>query len=341
MTTARANMSTIAEDLYVWLPPKRGWGLANCGLLASARTAAWIDTPYDPSLAGEFLTESRKRLADGVSVDRVIVTHANGDHLWGAGVLPDAEVISTREALEHIHYEPTPQQQQALVDGADPHSPLGWYLAEHFGQFDWSSAEPVHPTLMFQGELELRVGDHPVHVIGLPPAHTEGDLIVHLPRQRAVFSGDVIFASTPEFPGDHPVHWAGPLQNVIDACARVLDTGAEIVVPGHGPLLDRAGVQRHIDLLAYVQERAHALHSAGIPALDAARRVIAEQRHPELGLPERLVVTIGSEYRHLDGSEQPAILDVMSQVATVAKELRSAAIPGRRTPAGGGQPLPA
>ena len=341
MTIARANMSTIAEDLYVWLPPKRGWGLANCGLLASPRTAAWIDTPYDPSLAGEFLAESRKRLADGVSVDRVIVTHANGDHLWGAGVLPDAEVISTREALEHIHYEPTPKQQHALVAGGDPASPLGWYLARHFGAFDWSATEPVQPTLMFQGELELRVGEHPVHVIGLPPAHTGGDLIVHLPRQRAVFSGDVIFSSTTAFPGDHPVHWAGPLQNVVDACARVLETGAEIVIPGHGPVLDRAGVHEHIAHLRYVQERAHALHTAGVPALEAARRVIAEQRHPELGLPERLVITIGSEYRHLDGTEQAGVLEVMSQVASVAWELEQSMIPGRQARAGGGEPLPA
>ncbi|MFC6598577.1 MBL fold metallo-hydrolase [Kitasatospora paranensis] len=330
MTTARANISAIAEDLYVWLPPKRGWGLANCGLLASPRSAAWIDTPYDPSLAGEFLAESRKRLGPGVPIDRVIVTHANGDHLWGAGVLPDAEVITTREALEHIHYEPTPQQQHALIAGGDPQSPLGWYLSRHFGGFDWSATEPVHPTLMFHGELELRVGDHPVHVIGLPAAHTDGDLIVHLPRQRAVFAGDVIFGSTPQFPGDHPVHWAGPLQNVIDACTRVLATGAEIIVPGHGPVLDRAGVHDHIAHLAHVQERAHALHAAGVPALEAARTVIAERRHPELGLPERLVITIGSEYRHLDGTALPGVLEVMSQVAVVARELENGTVPGPR-----------
>ncbi|WP_371477776.1 MBL fold metallo-hydrolase [Kitasatospora sp. NBC_00315] len=341
MTIARANMSTIGDDLYVWLPPKRGWGLANCGLLTSPRTAAWIDTPYDPSLAGEFLAESRKRLADGVSVDRVIVTHANGDHFWGAGVVPEAEVISTKEALEHIHYDPTPQQQHALVTGADPATDLGWYLDRHFGQFDWSGTESVQPTLMFQGELELRVGEYPVHVIGLPPAHTDGDLIVHLPHQKAVFSGDVIFASTPDFPGDHPVHWAGPLQSVMDACGRVLDTGAEIVIPGHGPLLDRAGVHRHIAHLGYVQERAHALHAAGVPALEAARRVIAEQRFPELGLPERLVVTLGSEYRHLDGTEQPGVLEVMSQVASVARELERAGATGQPGPAAGGELRPA
>ncbi|MFI9329850.1 MBL fold metallo-hydrolase [Kitasatospora sp. NPDC052868] len=321
MTISRANVSAIAKDLYVWLPPKRGWGLANCGLLASPRTAVWIDTPYDPSLAAEFLAESRQRLADGVDVDRVIVTHANGDHLWGAGVLPDAEVISTREALEHIHYEPTPKQQHALVTGSDPASPLGGYLRRHFGQFDWSDTEPVQPHTVFRGELELRVGEYPVQVTGLAAAHTGGDLIVHLPHQRAVFTGDVIFGSTPEHPGDHPVHWAGPLENVIAACEQVLATGAEIFVPGHGPVLDRAGVREHIAYLAYVRERAHALHTAGIPALDAARRVIAEQRHPELGLPERLVLTVAAEYRHLDGSAVPNVLEAMGQVALVAREL--------------------
>lgn len=310
----------LGAGLYAWLPPKRGWGLANCGLLVSRRGALWIDAPYDPLLAGQFLAESTKRLPDGVNVDRVIVTHADGDHFWGAGVLPHAEIIATREAREHIHHDPTPRQQHALVTGGDPATPLGAYLGRHFGAFDWSATEKVLPTTYFTGELELTLGEHTVQVSSLPPAHTTGDLIVHLPAHRAVFSGDIIFASTARQPGDHPVHWAGPLSNVIDACERVLATGAEVIVPGHGPLLDPAGVREHIGYLAYVRERAHALHAAGVPATEAARRVIREGRHPELGLPERLVVTIGSEYRHLDGSELPEVLQVMADVAAVAHE---------------------
>lgn len=307
-----------------------GLGLANCGLLVSPRTALWIDTPYDRAMAGEFLAESRRRLPAGVRIDRVVVTHANGDHFWGAGVLPDAELISTREALEHIHYEPTPEQLHALVRGGDPATPIGGYLARHFGGFDWAGTDPVLPDTHFQGELELLVGDHPVQLTALPPAHTGGDLIVHLPRQKAVFSGDVIFASTPAQPGDHPVHWAGPLAGVLDACERVLATGAEIVIPGHGPVLDRAGVRDYTGYLEYVQERAHALHAAGVPALEAARRVIAERRHPELALPERLVITIASEYRHLDGSESTGVLQLMSQVALVAQELEAVRLPAPR-----------
>lgn len=324
MPITGGDVVDLGRGLYAWLPPKRGWGLANCGLLVSPRGALWIDTPYDTVLAGQFLAESTKLLPAGVSIDRVIVTHANGDHFWGAGVLPDAEIIATREAREHIHYEPTPQQQHALVNGSDPATALGAYLGRHFGPFDWSQTDPVRPTTYFTGELELTLGEYPVRITSLPSAHTTGDLMVHLPAQGVVFSGDIIFSSTPQQPGDHPIHWAGPLSNVIAACERVLDTGAETVVPGHGPVLDRAGVRDHIVYLEYVRERAHAFHAAGVPAVEAARRVIGEGRHPELGLPERLVVTIGSEYRQLDGSELPGVLQVMTDVAAVAQEVEQA-----------------
>lgn len=123
MSITGGDIVDLGTGLYAWLPPRRGWGLANCGLLVSPRGALWIDAPYDPVMAGQFLAESEKRLPTGVSVDRVIVTHANGDHFWGAGVLPDAEIIATRDAEEHIHYEPTPQQQHALVAGSDPATP--------------------------------------------------------------------------------------------------------------------------------------------------------------------------------------------------------------------------
>ncbi|MEU3492430.1 MBL fold metallo-hydrolase [Kitasatospora cineracea] len=320
MTTRSAHFHSIADGIYAWQPQQRGWGLANCGLVTAGGSALWIDTPYDRTLAGEFLERTRAVLAPGTEVGRIVVTHANGDHLWGAGVLPDAEVITTREALHHIAYEPTPEQQHALLQNLDKDDDTGAYLHEHFGCFDWADTPPVVPDTVFAGELELRVGDIPVQISSLPPAHTSGDLIVHLPTRSTVFTGDIVFGSTAESPGDHPVHWAGPLGNVIDAVERLLDTGAETVVPGHGPLLTRADLRTHAGYLRYVRDRAHALHAAGRTAAEAARAVIDEARYPELGLPERLLVTIGTEYRHLDGAEPPAMLEVVGRMAGLARQ---------------------
>lgn len=321
MMNSGAKLRTLHDDLYAWLPPQRGWGLANCGLLVGEHSALWIDTPYDRVRAGEFLDSSLDLLPAGVNIDRIVVTHGNGDHFWGSGVVPDAEVITTREALEQAHIEPDPKDMDALVRTCDPNTAFGAYLKEHFGVFDWSDTDRVQPTTTFRGELELTVGRHTVQVTGLPPAHTTGDLLVYLPHQQTVFSGDVIFASTPEQPGDHAVHWAGPISSVIAVCERVLATGAETIVPGHGPVLDRYGVEEHIGYLSYVQERAHDLHRKGVPALEAARRVISERRYPELALPERLVITIRTEYRHLTPTEQPSVLELLTDVATVAADL--------------------
>jgi len=320
MTTRSANFHSIADGVYAWQPEQRGWGLANCGLVASGSTALWIDTPYDRKLAGQFLDRTRAVLPRGVTVDRIVVTHANGDHMWGAGVLPDAELITTHEALHHIAYEPTPEQQHALLQSLDPATDTGSYLHEHFGCFDWADTPPIQPDTVFTGELELRVGDIPVQVSSLPPAHTSGDLIVHLPTRSTVFTGDIVFGSTADRPGDHPVHWAGPLGNVIDAVERILATGAETIVPGHGPLLTRYDLRAHAEYLGHVRDRAHALHAAGVPAAEAARTVIDERRYPELGLPERLLITIATEYRHLDGSEPPAMMEVFGRMAGLARQ---------------------
>ncbi|MGA5702336.1 MBL fold metallo-hydrolase [Peterkaempfera bronchialis] len=337
--TSHARLRTITDDLHIWSPqPSTGWGMANCGLLSPrrGRTAAWIDSPYDRARALEFLELGRPLLAEGARIDRVIVTHGNGDHLWGAEVVPEAEVIATRETLGHIDHEPDPAQLHALVHGIDPDTVLGWYLRRSFGRFDWSGTEVRRPGTVFTGELELQVGDIPVHLIALPPAHTAGDLLVHLPQQGTVFTGDVVFAHTADQPGDHPVHWAGPLAGVVSACERALATGASTFVPGHGPILDREGVRGHIGYLEYVRERAHRLHTAGVPALEAACRVIAEQRHPGMSLPERLVVTIATEYRHLEGGGGlPDMLATVSQVAQVAWELEH---PGLPTPRAAEQP---
>lgn len=320
------RVRSLAENLHVWLPRQAGWGLANCGLLVGTDSALWIDTPYDRVLAEDWLARSRELMPAGQEIERIAVTHGNGDHLWGACVLPDAEVITTRHAEEQTHFEPSPHQVHQLLATIDRGTPLGWYFSKHFGVFDWSRNTPVAPTRLIDEETVLETGAGQARLVPLPRAHTTGDLMIHLPRHGVVFSGDVIFASSPEQPGDHPIHWAGPLAGVIEACRAVLATGATTIVPGHGPVLDRAGVAGHIGYLEYLGERIHALHGEGLDAQETARRIVAERRFPTLHLPERLAATVATEYRHLDGGSPRPALDVLTAIAQLAVELEQPAL---------------
>ncbi|WP_051943571.1 MBL fold metallo-hydrolase [Streptacidiphilus rugosus] len=323
-----AELLPIADGVHVWRPrPGVGWGLANCGLLVSGATAAWIDSPYDRTLADEFLARCRPLLAEGAEVDWLFVTHGNGDHLWGWQAVPDARVVYTRATAGHIAHEPDPCDLHGLVHNADTDTVVGWYLNRHFGRYRWPETELPQPALTFSGEVEIAVGDIPVELTQLAPAHTRGDLIAYLPRQQVCFAGDIVFAATADEPGDHPVHWAGPLENVIAGCDRVLATGATTIVPGHGPVLDRDGVLAHRDYLCYLAESVQRLHAAGVPAADAARRLVAEARYPDLHLPERLAITVALQYRHLDAAPEAPMLLQMQALAQLAWEIEHPGTP--------------
>ena len=47
----------------------------------------------------------------------------------------------------------------------------------------------------------------------------------------------------------HPVLWAGPVDNWVAACDQILAWDVETVVPGHGPITDKTGVQAMKDYL--------------------------------------------------------------------------------------------
>ncbi|MEJ0069209.1 MAG: MBL fold metallo-hydrolase [Pseudomonadota bacterium] len=74
-------------------------------------------------------------------------------------------------------------------------------------RFDWDGIALTLPTRRFDGVLTLRVGGKEVRLIEVGPAHTRGDVIVHVPADRTVFTGDMLFI------GGHRLVWAGPVSN--------------------------------------------------------------------------------------------------------------------------------
>lgn len=89
-----------------------------------------------------------------------------------------------------------------MLDQCRADDPFGRYLLAHFGRYDYRGLERTPPTCTFNHRLELRVGSTDVELIEVGPAHTVGDLIVHLPDSGIVCAGDIVFI------GDVPVHWA-------------------------------------------------------------------------------------------------------------------------------------
>ncbi|GAA0616592.1 MBL fold metallo-hydrolase [Streptomyces crystallinus] len=312
-------------QVHAWLPHFPGtWGMANCVVVTSGAEILLVDTPYTAPLTRALTTAAQRVAAPGARVSTVVNTHANGDHSYGNGLFPDAEIVSTDANLAHLCAEPTPGQLQAMLDGCRDEVAFERYLLAHFGRYDYTGLEVAAPTLTFSGRLDLLVGPTPVELYEVGPAHTAGDLIVHLPESGVVCAGDVLFI------GDVPVHWAGPLSGVVEACRRILELDPRVVVPGHGPLVGQAEVRAYMAYMEELSGRLHELHGAGVDVEEASRVLLREHRRPGLGLWERLAVLAAVEYRHLDGVEEPInLVEVLASAVRLAPDCVPEAVAGR------------
>jgi cyclase len=144
-------------------------------------------------------------------------------------------------------------------------------------------------------------------------------VLVHVPKDRAVFTGDILFI------GGTPLMWAGPVRNWISACERIIAMDVDVIVPGHGPVTDKAGVQRVADYLAFADREARKRFDAGLSVRDAAHD-IALGDFSAWGDAERIAVNVDSLYREYrgDGKVTP-VIELFALMAEVRARQRSSA----------------
>jgi glyoxylase-like metal-dependent hydrolase (beta-lactamase superfamily II) len=146
--------------------------------------------------------------------------------------------------------------------------------------------------------MKLKVGNKQVNLVDVGPAHTGSDVLVHVPEDSIVYTGDILFN------GGHPAIWGGPIGNWIKACDTILDWDADIIVPGHGPVCDKAVVRNFRDYLGYFYDEGRKRYDAGMSWQDAAFDV-AWGPFNEWGDPERVVINMATLYRELSGQPIP------------------------------------
>ena len=294
----RRGLHELGDELYAYLQPDGGWGWSNAGLIKGDGSSLLVDTLFDLRLTREML-EQMEPITAQAPIRQAMNTHGNGDHWFGNELLPDdIPIIATSRAIEDMRSTP-PALMDALMGTAGLPPELEAFVRQVFGPFEFSGIEPRFPTESFDGRHELTVGGRRVELLELGPAHTPGDAIVHLPDAGVVFTGDLLFIE------GTPIMWAGPVANWLEACERILQLKARVLVPGHGPVTDESGVRDVQRYLGYVREEATKRHQAGMDAEAAAEDIdISDFR--DWGDPERIVVNVATVYRELDPTLTPA-----------------------------------
>ena len=307
--TYSKGLHDLGNGCWAWLLPDGSWGWSNAGLIADGDECLLVDTLFDLKLTAEMLAALRRSVPAAKDIGTLVNTHSNGDHTYGNQLVAGAEIVGSRACREEMESRP-PEAFVNRVRNWRDHGESGALIWELMGRkFDFSGIVNTPPTRTFETELTLAVGDKRVELTNVGPAHTRGDVLVHVPADRTVFTGDIVFVQS------HPVMWAGPVDNWIAACDRILGWDVETVVPGHGPITDKGGVRELRDYLSILRDAARARYDAGLSWIEASEEIVADHFTHWLDR-ERVFINVNSLYREFDGNTRPpSVMKVYEAVA--------------------------
>jgi cyclase len=298
---------------YAWLQPDGGWGWSNAGLIVDGGESLLVDTLFDVPLTRDMLAAMKRAEPRAAArIGTLVNTHHNGDHCFGNQCCEGAEIIAHTLAAEAMTHE-GPRGLARMLDAAPDRGETGAYLQKCFGAFDFKGVTQTLPTTTFETEITRQVGGKEVRIFHVGPAHTPGDALVHVPADKLVFTGDILFIE------GHPIMWEGPVGNWIDACEAIIAMDVETVVPGHGPITDKRGVAAVRDYLIYTRDEARQRYDAGLTAFDAARDIDMSD-YDSWGDGERIVVNVATLYKEFSGEKTPNdAATLFAQMARLAK----------------------
>ncbi|MEM9294150.1 MAG: MBL fold metallo-hydrolase, partial [Acidobacteriota bacterium] len=235
---AEITSEKLADGVYVLF----GAG-GNIGVSAGPDGVVLIDDQYAPLTDKILAALDELPEAANQRVRFVINTHWHGDHTGGN------ENLAGKGALIVAHEEVRTRMSTEQV-------------MEAFNSTVPASPDAALPVVTFAESVTFHVNDHELHAFHVSAAHTDGDSLIHFRGADVLHMGDTFFNGMYPFVD---VGSGGHLTGLIGVISKAVSIAGENtkIIPGHGPVTDRAGLQTYLDLLKTVDERVKPLYEAG------------------------------------------------------------------------------
>ncbi len=206
----RLTIERLSDDLHV----VRGSG-GNAAILKTSEGAVIVDTML-LRYQGERLKEEAMRLT-GKPVVMIINTHYHLDHTHGNPAFDiGTRVVATERTLHHLK----------VTD------------AEYFAD---EEAEALMPGEVFSDTRRITLGDKNITLLHPGRGHTDGDLVVLFEEEATLHAGDLFVYQHYPF---IDLEAGGSVDAWLSSLRRVLALPFERVIPGHGEVTDRQGLEQ-------------------------------------------------------------------------------------------------
>lgn len=266
----------LAEGVYSCIHKFGGKAICNVGIVDNGQETIIFDSFLSPDVAKELL-EALKEM--GLSPLKYVVnSHSHNDHIRGNQVFPnEVKIISTTRTSELIEkWEPLDiiEEKKFAPDRYSYFDSLynsfkGDKLSREYQQIlMW---RPYYETLSNSHiEVKTRLPDifvdsvqnfdgpnRRIQLISKGQGHTESDLILYLPDDKILFTGDLIFNKC------HPYVPHGSISNWKDWLDFMNTIDIQTIMPGHGDIGTKDLVDHMKDYLTNLEISARNMYLNG------------------------------------------------------------------------------
>jgi len=247
----------------------------NPGYVITSDGVVVIDTPQLPTHAVKMREEAEKC----GPIRYIINTEHHVDHIFGNYFFRGAGIVISHIDVHREFMTVTPEiNPYAYAKEAIPtDDPEGEAV---FPDEDTYFETPNKPTITFEGNMTVRLGNHTFESISTP-GHTPGQLAVYIPEEKVVFTGDTIFHKCQTW------HYASRIEVWLESLDLLKSLDVDYIVPGHGPVCTK----KEIDV-----QKAFLLEWITAVAVGIAKGWSEEECVTNIGFLDRFPVDIGQEY---------------------------------------------
>tara|TARA_B100000959_G_scaffold202929_1_gene212504 strand:+ start:671 stop:1513 length:843 start_codon:yes stop_codon:yes gene_type:complete len=253
MTTPGTEIVELEAGVYARLHE----GLTNAGIIIGDDSVLVIDSLRVPSFARDLIQDVKTITEKPIGF--VIDTHSHWDHSWGNEEFPEATIIGHKNCYaEMIDMEWNEEWRKKVVSSNDPWSEEG------------NLVNITPPNMTFETSMQLYFGGREIDLKYFGRAHTSGDIYIHLPKEKIVFTGDVAQDGGVPYLGDcYPADWP-------ETDNQLASLPIERFMSGHGPIGDHNALVEAKDFIhTLVGSVKHAI-ADGQDSLQASKYVINE-----------------------------------------------------------------
>jgi cyclase len=209
------------------------------GILTGPDGIFMVDTQFAP--LSQKIAAAIKRVSNE-PIRFIVNTHVHPDHTGGnENFAKMGAVLISRNELRDRLAHPNPG-----ANGA-PGTP---------------APAAALPMITYEGQLTFHMDGEDVRLIPIPRAHTDGDTLVYFPKADVIMSGD--FYRSVQYPNIDRNN-GGSLNGLLDGLGRLIGLAGPNtkIVPGHGPVVGRAEVIAHRDMVLAIRDKVSQLISEG------------------------------------------------------------------------------